>query len=66
VEPVRWRESQRTLAASGATTFIEIGPGRVLAGLAKRTVPDVAVVNVTTPDDVSNLLATNTLAGATR
>ena len=66
VEPVRWRESQRTLAASGATTFIEVGPGRVLAGLAKRTVPDVAVVNVTTPDDLSNLLATNTLAGATR
>jgi [acyl-carrier-protein] S-malonyltransferase len=66
VEPVRWRESQRTLAASGATTFIEVGPGRVLAGLAKRTVPDVAVLNVTTPDDVSTLVTTNTLAGATR
>jgi [acyl-carrier-protein] S-malonyltransferase len=66
VEPVRWRESQRTLAASGATSFIEVGPGRVLAGLAKRTVPDVTVLNVTTPDDLSNLLATNTLAGATR
>jgi [acyl-carrier-protein] S-malonyltransferase len=66
VEPVRWRESQRTLAASGATTFIEVGPGRVLAGLAKRTVPDVAVLNVTTPDDLSNLVAANTLAGATR
>jgi [acyl-carrier-protein] S-malonyltransferase len=66
VEPVRWRESQRTLAASGATSFIEVGPGRVLAGLAKRTVPDVTVLNVTTPDDLSNLLATTTLAGATR
>jgi [acyl-carrier-protein] S-malonyltransferase len=66
VEPVRWRESQRTLAASGATTFVEVGPGRVLAGLAKRTVPDVTVLNVTTPDDLSNVLATNTLAGATR
>lgn len=52
VEPVRWRESQRTLAASGADTFIEVGPGRVLAGLAKRTVPDVSVRNVTTPDDL--------------
>ncbi len=66
IEPVRWRESQRTLAASGATTFIEVGPGRVLAGLAKRTVPDVTVLNVTTPDDLSQLLAANTLAGATR
>jgi [acyl-carrier-protein] S-malonyltransferase len=66
VEPVRWRESQRALAASGATAFIEVGPGRVLAGLAKRTVPEVSVLNVATPDDLSNLLATNTLAGATR
>ncbi|HKA83283.1 MAG TPA: ACP S-malonyltransferase [Acidimicrobiales bacterium] len=66
VEPVRWRESQRTLAASGATTFIEVGPGRVLAGLAKRTVPDVTVLNVTTPDDLSNVLAANTFAGANR
>ncbi len=66
VEPVRWRESQRTLVASGATTFIEVGPGRVLAGLAKRTVPDVTVLNVTDPDDLSAILATNTLAGATR
>jgi [acyl-carrier-protein] S-malonyltransferase len=66
VEPVRWRESQRTLAASGATALIEVGPGRVLAGLAKRTIPDLSVLNVSTPDDVSNLLATNTLAGATR
>lgn len=52
VEPVRWRESQRTLAASGADTFIEVGPGRVLAGLAKRTVPDVTVRDVTAPHDI--------------
>jgi [acyl-carrier-protein] S-malonyltransferase len=52
VEPVRWRESQRTLAASGAETFVEVGPGRVLAGLAKRTVPDVVVRSVSTPDDL--------------
>lgn len=52
VEPVRWRESQRTLAASGADTFVEVGPGRVLAGLAKRTVPDVTLRNVTAPDDL--------------
>lgn len=53
VEPVRWRESQRTLAASGADTFIEVGPGRVLAGLAKRTVPDVSVRDVTAPHDIA-------------
>jgi [acyl-carrier-protein] S-malonyltransferase len=65
VEPVRWRESQRALAASGATSFIEVGPGRVLAGLAKRTVPDVTVHNVSTPTDLSSVLE-STLTGATR
>ena len=53
VEPVRWSDCQRALAALGADTFVEVGPGKVLAGLAKRTVPDVRVVNVTTPDDVA-------------
>jgi [acyl-carrier-protein] S-malonyltransferase len=51
VEPVRWRASQETLAALGVTTFVEIGPGRVLAGLARRTVPGVQVLNVATPDE---------------
>ncbi len=66
VEPVRWRESQRTLEASGADTFVEVGPGRVLAGLAKRTVPGVAVHNVATPADLSTLATTITLTGAAR
>jgi len=57
VEPVRWRETQLALAGMGATTFVEVGPGRVLAGLAKRTVPDVTVHNVATPDDVTTLAA---------
>lgn len=52
VEPVRWRESQLALASLGATTFIEVGPGKVLAGLAKRTVPDVTVVGAEVPDDL--------------
>jgi [acyl-carrier-protein] S-malonyltransferase len=51
VEPVRWRDSQETLASLGVDTFVEIGPGRVLAGLARRTVPEVQVLNVATPDE---------------
>ena len=58
VEPVRWRETQLALAGLGARTFIEVGPGRVLAGLAKRTVPEVTVHNVATPDDVTTLATT--------
>ena len=69
VEPVRWRETQLALAGLGATTFLEVGPGRVLAGLAKRTVPDVTVHNVATPDDlvaVATALGAPTPAGAGR
>jgi [acyl-carrier-protein] S-malonyltransferase len=66
VEPVRWRESQLTLAGLGATTFVEIGPGKVLAGLAKRTVPDVAVLNVSNPDDIAPLTEALAPTGATR
>ncbi|HEY8546812.1 MAG TPA: ACP S-malonyltransferase, partial [Acidimicrobiales bacterium] len=57
VTPVRWTESQRALVELGATTFVEAGPGKVLAGLAKRTVPDVRVVNVAAPDDVAGAVA---------
>jgi [acyl-carrier-protein] S-malonyltransferase len=66
VEPVRWRESQRTLTASGATTFVEVGPGKVLAGLAKRTVPDVAVHNLAAPDDLPAVAGALAPTGATR
>ena len=35
VEPVRWRECMEQLRIAGATTLFEIGPGRVLSGLAR-------------------------------
>lgn len=54
VEPVRWRECQQLLATR-APTFVEVGPGRVLTGLAKRTVPDVARHNLSQPDDLAQL-----------
>ncbi len=37
VSPVLWEGCMRTAAASGATEFWELGPGGVLAGLARRT-----------------------------
>ncbi len=43
--PVRWREVMVTLQELGAERFIDVGPGRVLTGLAKRTLAGVELVN---------------------
>ncbi|MDQ6725850.1 MAG: ACP S-malonyltransferase [Actinomycetota bacterium] len=51
ISPVRWRSSMETLAGMGADTFFEVGPGSVLAGLARRTVPAVTTRSVTVPTD---------------
>jgi [acyl-carrier-protein] S-malonyltransferase len=40
--PVRWVETVQALKARGVDVIVECGPGRVLAGMAKRIVPDVA------------------------
>jgi [acyl-carrier-protein] S-malonyltransferase len=54
--PVRWRHTLLRLAETGVTTFVEIGPGGVLTGLAKRTVPGARAFSVATPDDLDTLL----------
>jgi malonyl CoA-acyl carrier protein transacylase len=43
--PVRWREAMLALRERGVERFVEVGPGRVLTGLAKRTLKDVELVN---------------------
>jgi [acyl-carrier-protein] S-malonyltransferase len=39
--PVRWRETMLALRELGAERYVEVGPGRVLSGLVKRTLRDV-------------------------
>jgi [acyl-carrier-protein] S-malonyltransferase len=43
--PVRWREVMLTLHELGAQRFVDVGPGRILTGLAKRTLTGVELVN---------------------
>jgi [acyl-carrier-protein] S-malonyltransferase len=44
--PVRWEEVVRRLITEGATTFVELGPGSVLAGLIKKIDRNVTVFSV--------------------
>jgi [acyl-carrier-protein] S-malonyltransferase len=50
--PVRWEESIRELIEQGATTFVEVGPGRVLSGLLRQIDRSVHTLNV---EDVKSL-----------
>ena len=54
--PVRWRQTMSELGAMGVTQLVEVGPGGVLTGLAKRGLPGVGAC-VSTPADVDGLLA---------
>jgi len=45
--PVRWIETVRFLAAQGVDRIVECGPGKVLAGLAKRIAGEVEVLAIT-------------------
>lgn len=48
ISPVRWREICLYLAAQGYEQAIEVGSGKILTGLVKRTAPSLALVNVST------------------
>ena len=52
-EPVRWVDCQRALAGLGVAQCYEVGPGRVLRGLLRRTVSECACLSVGKPEDVA-------------
>ena len=52
IEPVQWEKTQNSIEKQGISNFIEVGPGTVLSGLVKRTLPDCLVMNV---EDVKTL-----------
>ena len=53
---VRWRESVRFMAEAGVTRFLELGAGKVLAGLVKRIAPEATASSIGTPDDVAGFV----------
>ena len=56
---VRWQATLDLLLDQGATTFVELGPGKVLAGLVKRQAKerglDVVALSLGTPEDLAQL-----------
>ena len=54
---VRWRESLIAMQASGCKRYIELGTGKVLSGLVKRSLKDVRIANLDGPDDLDTVLA---------
>jgi [acyl-carrier-protein] S-malonyltransferase len=61
---VRWRESVAAMAAAGVTDIVEVGAGKVLAGLAKRIVSSLSAISVGTPQEIDAALAVLTAKGA--
>ena len=53
---VRWRESMEFMAQQGVITFVEIGTGKVLAGLAKRIAPESTAYSLGAPQDLDVFL----------
>ena len=55
---VRWRECIEAMVALGATSFVELGAGKVLSGLVKRIAPDCTGISASTPAEIEALLKT--------
>ena len=53
VSPVRWEQTARTLFAAEGARFVELSPGRTLAGLAKRINRRLPIVSVDNADAIA-------------
>ena len=54
---VRWQQSMEQMIADGVDTFVEVGPGRTLAGFLRKISRDVTVYNVAVWDDVEKVVS---------
>ncbi|HHN47114.1 MAG TPA: [acyl-carrier-protein] S-malonyltransferase [Planctomycetes bacterium] len=53
---VRFADCLKTLRAAGADSAVEIGPGKVLAGLARRTIPDIQTLGAGSAQDILSMI----------
>lgn len=54
---VRWQQSVEAMIADGVDTFVEIGPGKTLAGFVKKISKDVQIYNIQTTDDLETVIS---------
>jgi [acyl-carrier-protein] S-malonyltransferase len=54
--PVRWRQCLLTMSENGISNFVELGPGGVLTGMAKRTLTTARTLSISTPDELDKLI----------
>ena len=52
---VRWRESLINMYKNDVNNFIEVGPGKVLSGMAKRTIKGANCFSINSITDIKNL-----------
>ena len=53
---VRWRESLINISKENVNDFIEIGPGKVLSGMVKRTVKNINCFSINSIDDMKKII----------
>ena len=49
---VLWEQTLLKMKDLGVDVFVEIGPGKTIAGFVKKTVPEIPVINVSTVEDI--------------